>query len=106
MAQTQEQHTDIFAGIDWAALSDEMLRVLQGYIRIDTTNPPGNEDRAVDYLRPILEREGLAVQVAATAPGRSNLLATWAAEGTPTGLPIILLNHMDVVPVEREKWTV
>jgi acetylornithine deacetylase/succinyl-diaminopimelate desuccinylase-like protein len=71
-------------------------------LRIDTSNPPGNEGRAVDFLAGVLESEGIAFEAAEWAPGRSNLIARIG----PEGLGVCLLNHTDVVPVEREYWDV
>ncbi len=83
---------------------DETIRVLQDYLRIDTTNPPGNEIEAARFLSEILKREGFEPVIEESAPGRANLLATLKGKGTAK--PVILLNHMDVVPAEAEKWSV
>ncbi len=83
---------------------DETIRILQDYIRIDTTNPPGNETKAAVYLGDILKKEGFDPLIEESAPGRANLIATLKGKGTAK--PIVLLNHMDVVPAEAEKWTV
>lgn len=74
----------------------EAGRWLQGYLRIDTTNPPGQEHRAAAYLADILRREGIPVHVARTANGRANL---WARLSSPrsNGRALVLLHHMDVV---------
>jgi acetylornithine deacetylase/succinyl-diaminopimelate desuccinylase-like protein len=74
----------------------EAGRWLQGYLRIDTTNPPGREHLAVGYLAEILRREGIPFHVARTADGRANL---WARLSSPrsNGRALILLHHMDVV---------
>jgi len=84
--------------------TDETIRVLQDYIRIDTTNPPGNEVEAAKYMREILEREGINCRIEESGPGRANLLATLRGKGEAK--PVILLNHMDVVPAEESKWSV
>ena len=89
--------------IDQAFL-DETVRVLQNYIRIDTTNPPGNESKAAKYLKGILEKEGIDCRIEESAPRRANLMATLRGKGSAK--PIILLNHMDVVPAEASKWLV
>jgi len=88
--------------IDWNQATNEASRLLQEYLRIDTSNPPGNEARAVEWLAALLEREGIAFETAESAPGRSNLVAHLG----PGGAGICLLNHTDVVPVEREYWDV
>lgn len=74
----------------------EPARWLQGYLRIDTTNPPGREDRAAAYLAGILRREGIPVHVARAPDGRASL---WARLSSPrsNGRALVLLHHMDVV---------
>jgi hypothetical protein len=47
---------------DWSAIEAETLRHFQALLRFDTSDPPGTEKAAVDYLRQVLEREGIAVQ--------------------------------------------
>ena len=89
---------------DWDAVGREATQLLSDYIKINTSNPPGNEKAAADFLRGILEREGFAVTVWEPAPGKANLLAR--LEGTGRLRPIILLHHMDVVPASRAFWTV
>lgn len=88
--------------IDWDAATAEAVALLREYLRIDTSNPPGNEALAVEFLAGILSAEGIAFEVAESAPGRSNLFARL---GPPAG-GVCLLNHTDVVPVEREYWSV
>ncbi|HEX3554666.1 MAG TPA: M20/M25/M40 family metallo-hydrolase [Thermoanaerobaculia bacterium] len=70
---------------------------LQQYLRLDTSNPPGNEQRAADFLAGILQREGIAARTVKTPEGRANL---WARLSSPasSGRAVLLLHHMDVVP--------
>jgi acetylornithine deacetylase/succinyl-diaminopimelate desuccinylase-like protein len=89
-------------GIDWDLATDEASALLQEYLRIDTSNPPGNEARAVEWLAALFDREGLAFETADSAPNRSNLVA----HTSPGPGGICLLNHTDVVPVERDYWDV
>jgi len=88
--------------IDWEAATAEAVTLLREYLRLDTSNPPGNETIAVDFLANILRNEGIAFETADSAPTRSNLFARLGPE---TG-GVCLLNHSDVVPVEREYWDV
>ncbi len=90
--------------IDWDAVNEEAIRYLKDYIRINTTNPPGNERPAADLLQGILEAEGLKVETYAATPERPNLLCRLKGNGAEK--PLILLHHMDVVGVERENWSV
>ncbi len=88
------------APIDWNAATNEAVSILREYLRIDTSNPPGNEERAVDFLGSILAAEGVPFETAESAPGRSNLIARLGPG--PGG--VCLLNHTDVVPVESQFW--
>ncbi len=108
--------------------SDMAVTWMQEYLRIDTTNPPGNEMRAVEFYKKILDQEGIENRVFEYAPGRGDLWARLPrterdqdqnphpvaedatrlghplANGTPR--PIILLNHMDVVTSDAAHWKV
>lgn len=86
--------------------SDLAVAWMQEYLRIDTTNPPGNEMRAVAFFKKILDQEGIENRVFEFAPGRGDL---WARLSHTTGearRPIILLNHMDVVTSDASHWKV
>jgi len=83
-------------------IEDEALDWLQGYLRVDTINPPGNESRAVDYIAAILDAEGIAWQSAESAEGRGNLWARLEGGDKPA---LILLQHTDVVPADPKYWT-
>ncbi len=90
--------------VDWKATADEAADTLRRYIRFDTTVPPGDVTEAAAFLQGILEREGLAVERYESAPGKVILVARLKAAGTPVGKPILLLNHMDVVPADASRW--
>ncbi|MBI5876033.1 MAG: M20/M25/M40 family metallo-hydrolase [Chloroflexi bacterium] len=87
---------------DWNAIREESVRLLQGLIRFDTTNPPGNERACVDYIAALLRKEGIESTILESAPGRANLIARLKGNGSQR--PFILMGHVDVVPVEAEKW--
>jgi acetylornithine deacetylase/succinyl-diaminopimelate desuccinylase-like protein len=87
-----------------SAYSDLALRWMQEYLRIDTTNPPGNELRAAQYLQKIFEDEGIEHKVFEYQPGRANLWARIPHTVEPARRPIILLNHMDVVSSDASLW--
>ncbi|MEM7480599.1 MAG: M20/M25/M40 family metallo-hydrolase [Acidobacteriota bacterium] len=74
----------------------EVGRWLQGYLRIDTTNPPGDEHRAASYLADILHRAGISTRLLVTAEGRTSLYAE--IEGKRSGEGLLMMHHMDVVP--------
>ncbi len=90
--------------MNWDQLLDEAIRHLQEYLRIDTVNPPGNEIEGVKFFKKIFDEETIPCQIFEPSPGRGNLLAT--LKGNGRGRPLLLLNHMDVVPVEKERWSV
>src|SRR6202049_3179892 len=90
-------------GIDWPKVNDELLRHYQALVRIDTTDPPGNESRAVDYIRRVLDAEGIPVIVAAKDPARANLIARLKGNGSKK--PLLVMGHTDTVKVDAAKWT-
>ena len=90
--------------IDWKQQEAEILRHYRALVQIDTSSPPGNETRAVDYLKQALEREGIPVKTFALDPARANLVARITGNGTKR--PLLLMAHTDVVGVQREKWPV
>jgi acetylornithine deacetylase/succinyl-diaminopimelate desuccinylase-like protein len=89
--------------MDWDQLSNETIRHFQEYIRINTANPPGNEVEGAKFFKRILEAESIPCQIFEPLPGRGNLLATLKGNGTKK--PLLLLNHIDVVPAEKERWS-
>src|SRR5256885_227520 len=88
--------------------SDLAVNWMQEYLRIDTTNPPGNEMRAVAFYKKILDQEGIENRVFEYAPGRGDLWARIPAntETRSHRRPLILLNHMDVVTSDASHWKV
>ncbi|MCL6481013.1 MAG: M20/M25/M40 family metallo-hydrolase [Firmicutes bacterium] len=94
------------ARVDLDKLSEEALEWLAGLIRIDTTNPPGNELAAARYLAEILRREGLRAEVFESAPGRGIVIARLQAGAIPDpSRALLLVGHTDVVGVEPEHWS-
>jgi len=90
--------------IDFAAARSEAVRILQDLIRIDTSNPPGGETRAAEYLKRILDREGIPSEILALDPARGNLVARLKGSGRKK--PMLVMGHTDVVGVERDAWSV
>lgn len=90
--------------VDWQKLDPELLEHYSALIRIDTSNPPGNETKAVNYIKPIFDREGVPYQVFALQPDRASIVAR--LKGTGGKRPIIVMGHTDVVGVQRDKWSV
>ncbi len=88
--------------MDWKAVEAETLQHFQALIRIDTSNPPGNETRAVEYVKQVLDKEGIPYQVFASDPNRANLVARIKGNGRKR--PILVMGHTDVVTIDPKKW--
>ena len=79
------------------------MRHFQALLRLDTSNPPGNEVVVTNYLKQVLEKEGIPVQIFARDPNRPNLVARLKGNGRKQ--PILFMGHTDVVTVDPKKWT-
>jgi len=90
------------SAVHWDALQAEAVDLLCRYIRIDTSNPPGRERAAADFLAGILASEGIESTTYDAGNDRVSLRAVLKGDGSRR--PFMLLNHTDVVPVEREFW--
>ncbi len=90
--------------VDWDQQKSEILRHFRALLQIDTSNPPGNETQAVDYLKKVLEAEGIATKTFSIDPNRANLVARLKGNGSKR--PLLIMAHTDVVRVQREKWPV
>ncbi len=88
---------------DWAKVNEEAMRHFQGLVQIDSTDPPGNETKVVDYVKNILAAEGIEVIVAAKDPARANLIARLKGNGSKK--PLLIMGHSDTVKVDPAKWT-
>jgi len=86
------------------SLRTEVTELLCGLIQLDTTNPPGNETIAAEYLRVYLEAAGLECELIARSPERANLIAR--IRGTGGGPSLLLLGHTDVVLADPGEWRV
>jgi acetylornithine deacetylase/succinyl-diaminopimelate desuccinylase-like protein len=95
---------------DWKAVQDEAVRLVQEYVRLDTSNPPGDTRKTADFLEGILTREGVPVTRYESQPGKAILVArlkqtrSTRLAATAPSKPILLLHHMDVVPADRSRW--
>ena len=88
-------------------MENEAISWLQGLVRINTTNPPGNELNAARYLAAILEREGIHGEVYESTLGRGFLVARLSSSAVPDpSRALLLMGHLDVVGVDRSKWKV
>ncbi len=88
---------------DWARLESETMEHYQALLRFDTTDPPGGEKPAADYIRSVLEKEGIGVEVFALEPHRPNVVARLKGNGKKR--PLLIMAHTDTVNVDPKKWT-
>lgn len=88
--------------VDWKGIEAETLQHFRALVQIDTSNPPGHETRAVEYLKKVLEKEGIPAQVFARDPNRANLVARIKGNGRKR--PILVMGHTDVVTIDPQKW--
>ena len=89
--------------IDWGSVGAEALEHFVSYLRIDTSNPPGNEAPAARWLGGILERAGIEVEYVGIQPEREAVFGWLRGDGSKRAM--MLCNHTDVVPVEEAYWT-
>ncbi|MBI4209341.1 MAG: M20/M25/M40 family metallo-hydrolase [Deltaproteobacteria bacterium] len=80
----------------------EALGHFRALLRVNTTNPPGNEMEAVHYLASLLDREGIPYEILEPQPNRGSIVARLQGDGSLP--PLLLTSHLDVVPVERSEW--
>lgn len=88
---------------DWSKVQSETVGHFINLLKLDTTNPPGNETIAAEYLKKILDAEGIETKMLIAEPDRANLMARIRGSGAKK--PILILGHTDVVGVQREKWS-
>jgi acetylornithine deacetylase/succinyl-diaminopimelate desuccinylase-like protein len=91
------------AQVDWRAIQEETLRHYTALVQIDSTDPPGNETKVVEYVKKVLEAEGIPVILAAKDPARANLIARLKGNGSKK--PLLIMGHTDTVKVDASKWT-
>jgi len=87
-----------------AATTADIVPLLQDYLRIDTSNPPGNEMKTARFLEALLAKDGIPSEIVEIAPGRADLIARIKGDGSKKAL--LLFSHMDVVQADRSRWTV
>lgn len=87
-----------------SSLSDEeTLSHFQAIVRMNSTDPPGNEKPVIDYLKGVLEAEGIAVETFSVEPNRPNLVARLKGSGKKK--PLLMMGHSDTVNIDEKKWT-
>jgi acetylornithine deacetylase/succinyl-diaminopimelate desuccinylase-like protein len=85
-------------------IEQEITRFLSDLIRINTTNPPGNETAAAQFIAQYLAKEGFKTEVIESAPGRGSAITRLAGSGQKPNL--LLLSHLDVVTANPTEWSV
>ena len=91
------------SSINWPDALSTGTQHFRELLRFDTTNPPGNERLAVDYIAGGLRAAGIEPLILESAPGRANLVARLKGDGSLP--PLLLMGHVDVVSAEPDKWT-
>src|SRR5260221_11955068 len=81
----------------------EAARFLADLVRLDTSDPPGNESKVAEYIQGVLAKEGITAELLKTDPGRDSVVARLKGDGSAR--PLLLMGHEDVVPVDRSHWT-
>lgn len=89
---------------DTLTLGDRAREYLIGLVKLDTTNPPGRETRAAEYLKEIAAANGIEAELLGDDPARLNFVAR--LRGTGRERPLLLMAHTDVVPADRAQWSV
>src|SRR5277367_3564189 len=87
---------------DWSKINDEAMRYFQALVQIDSTDPPGNETRVVEYVKKVLDAEGIPSTLVAQDPARANLIARLKGNGSKK--PLLIMGHSDTVRVDASKW--
>jgi acetylornithine deacetylase/succinyl-diaminopimelate desuccinylase-like protein len=91
------------AADDNLSLTDRAKRYLTDLIRLDTTNPPGNETRVAEYLKQVADAHGIPCELLGESPRRLNFVAR--LKGSGRGRPLLMMAHSDVVPADRTQWS-
>lgn len=88
---------------DFREAQDETVRFLHDLVRLDTSDPPGNETQAARYIQQVFQKDGIDSEIVEPVAGRGSLIARLKGDGSKK--PILLMAHTDVVPVDRSHWT-
>jgi acetylornithine deacetylase/succinyl-diaminopimelate desuccinylase-like protein len=88
---------------DWSKVNEEAMRHFQALVQIDSTDPPGNETKVAEYVKEVLEAEGIPATLAAKDPARANVIARLKGNGSKR--PLLIMGHSDTVRVDAAKWT-
>ncbi|MGO9061932.1 MAG: M20/M25/M40 family metallo-hydrolase [Candidatus Binataceae bacterium] len=89
--------------LDWDKIQAGEAQYFRAYLRFDTSNPPGNDENAINFLKKILDMEEISYETFVAAPGKVNLVAR--VPGPPDVKPLLLMSHADVVPATPSEWS-
>lgn len=84
-------------------MDNEAVKLLCDYIKIDTTNPPGNEEKAVAFFKNIFDKEGIEYKTYESKNGRASIRSILPGSGEKE--PVLMINHTDVVPSDLNEWS-
>jgi acetylornithine deacetylase/succinyl-diaminopimelate desuccinylase-like protein len=94
---------NILDSVRWNEVKNEAIELLSNLIKIDTTNPPGNEKPAAELLEKYLQEFGIKTKIVESEKDRASIIAE--LEGEKNSKPLILLSHLDVVPANPKEWS-
>ena len=89
---------------DFRTAQDEAAAFLGDLVRMDTSDPPGNESQAASYIQRVFQKEGISAEIIEEVAKRGTVIAR--LKGNESKKPLLLMGHTDVVPVDRAYWTV
>ena len=89
--------------IDWSKIGEEGMRHFQSLVQIDSTGAPGTETKVAEYVKKVLEAEGIPVTLVAKDPAHANVIARIKGNGSKK--PLLIMGHSDTVKVDLSKWT-
>jgi acetylornithine deacetylase/succinyl-diaminopimelate desuccinylase-like protein len=92
------------AADDNRPLGERTRQYLTDLVRLDTSNPPGNETKVAEYLKQVADSRNIPCELLGADPKRKNFIAR--IKGNGKGRPLLLMAHSDVVPADRKQWTV
>jgi acetylornithine deacetylase/succinyl-diaminopimelate desuccinylase-like protein len=98
--------TTVFAQtpqLDWKAVEAETLQHFQTLVRINSADPGGSEKPVAEYVRQVLEKEGIPAKLLALDPSRPNMVARLKGNGKKR--PLLIMGHSDTVSIDASKWT-
>src|SRR5579864_2643956 len=89
---------------DWNQIGQTALDLLQQYVHIQSIDPPANTAEAAEFVKGVLAQGGIEAQLYTSGPGGQTNLVARVAGRDRSKKPLLLLNHLDVVPVDRAAW--